>query len=175
MYAFVRIRTLCLYTYLHMVCVCVYINARTRRHRLRAAYVNLIHARPDVCKEYVNNREWLDVYEIYHGFYLSFFCNRGYDKWICRWRRVYRRTRRSLDAVPKIERSRKLSPVHEINLVLFVAFRHAADLSFSLSFFLPPLLFVPKGCLMKLLLTAAFNTRIHVAVSVCLFNRLPDG
>lgn len=25
-----------------------------------------------ICKEYVNNREWLDMYEIYRGFYLSF-------------------------------------------------------------------------------------------------------
>lgn len=52
----------------HISCVCI--NAH-RNVDLRPA-TWIAYTSVQICKEYVNNREWLDMYEIYRGFYLSF-------------------------------------------------------------------------------------------------------
>lgn len=69
-----------------------------------------------------------------------------------------------LECLSKIERSGKLLSMDEINL-FFVIFSTVAIFFF---FFV----LRNRGCSMKLFLTATFNARVRVAISVCLFNRM---
>lgn len=69
-----------------------------------------------------------------------------------------------LECLSKIERSGKLLSMDEINL-FFVIFSTVAIFFF---FFM----LRNRGCSMKLFLTATFNARVRVAISVCLFNRM---
>lgn len=68
-----------------------------------------------------------------------------------------------LECLSKIERSGKLLSMDEINL-FFVIFSTAAIFFFFV--------LRNRGCSMKLFLTATFNARVRVAISVCLFNRM---
>lgn len=70
-----------------------------------------------------------------------------------------------LECLSKIERSGKLLSMDEINL-FFVIFSTVAIFFFF--FFV----LRNRGCSMKLFLTATFNARVRVAISVCLFNRM---